>query len=79
MGLILGGEGAYLLPRIVGAAKAPEMFWSCVWVEAREAKRIGLVNKVFSDAELMGATYALARKVATGAPLAVQTISLTNP
>jgi enoyl-CoA hydratase/carnithine racemase len=43
-------------------------------VDAREAERIGLVNKVFPDAELMEATLAFARKVADGAPLAVQTI-----
>ena len=42
-------------------------------MEAREAERIGLVNKVFPDAELMEGTYAFARKVADGAPLAVQT------
>jgi enoyl-CoA hydratase/carnithine racemase len=74
MGLIPGGGGAYLLPRLVGTAKALEMFWSCDWVDAREAERIGLVNKVFPDAELMEGTYAFARKVAAGAPLAVQTI-----
>ncbi|QDL38683.1 enoyl-CoA hydratase/isomerase family protein [Rhodoferax sediminis] len=74
MGLIPGAGGAYLLPRIVGTAKALELFWSCDWVEAREAERIGLVNKVFPDADLMEGTYAFARKVADGAPLAVQTI-----
>jgi len=74
MGLIPGMGGAYLLPRIVGVAKALELFWSCDWVEAREAERIGLVNKVFPDAELMPATLAFARKAADGAPLAVQTI-----
>jgi 2-(1,2-epoxy-1,2-dihydrophenyl)acetyl-CoA isomerase len=74
MGLIPGAGGAWLLPRIVGTAKALELFWSCDWVEAREAERIGLVNKVFPDAELMEGAYAFARKVADGAPLAVQTI-----
>jgi enoyl-CoA hydratase/carnithine racemase len=74
MGLIPGMGGAYLLPRIVGVAKALELFWSTDWVDAREAERIGLVNKVFPDADLMGATLAFARKVADGAPLAVQTI-----
>ena len=74
MGLIPGMGGAYLLPRIVGVAKALELFWSCDWVDAREAERIGLVNKVLPDAELMEATLAFARKVADGAPLAVQTI-----
>lgn len=74
MGLIPGAGGAWLLPRLVGTAKALELFWSCDWVEACEAERIGLVNKVFPDAELMEGTYAFARKVAAGAPLAVQAI-----
>ncbi len=74
MGLIPGVGGAYLLPRIVGTSKALEMFWSCDWMEARDAERIGLVNKVFPDAELMEGTYAFARRVAAGAPLAVQLI-----
>ncbi|HSW16842.1 MAG TPA: enoyl-CoA hydratase-related protein [Ramlibacter sp.] len=74
MGLIPGMGGAWLLPRVVGVPKALEMFWSCDWVDAREAERIGLVNKVYPDAELMEATQAFARKVANGAPLSVQTI-----
>lgn len=74
MGLIPGAGGAWLLPRLVGSAKALEMFWSCDWVDAREAERIGLVNKVFADAQLMEQTYAFARRVAQGAPLAVQGI-----
>jgi 2-(1,2-epoxy-1,2-dihydrophenyl)acetyl-CoA isomerase len=74
MGLIPGVGGAYLLPRIVGVAKALEMFWTCDWVDAREAERIGLVTKVFPDAALMEGTYAFARKVADGAPLSIQLI-----
>jgi len=74
LGLIPGGGGAYLLPRIVGTAKALEMFWGCEWVESLEAERIGLVNRVFPDAELMESTYAFARKVADSAPIAVQMI-----
>jgi enoyl-CoA hydratase/carnithine racemase len=74
MGLIPGVGGAYLLPRIVGMSKALEMFWSTDWVDATEAHRIGLVNKVFPDDQLMVQTYAFARRVADGAPLAVQLI-----
>jgi 2-(1,2-epoxy-1,2-dihydrophenyl)acetyl-CoA isomerase len=74
MGLIPGAGGAYLLPRIVGTAKALEMLWGADFVDAPEAERIGLVNKVFPDEELMGKTYEFARRVADGAPLAVQLI-----
>lgn len=74
MGLIPGVGGAYLLPRIVGMSKALEMFWTADWVDATEAERIGLVARVFPDAQLMESTYAFARRVADGAPLAVQLI-----
>jgi len=74
MGLIPGMGGAYLLPRIVGMTKALEMLWTGDWVDAREAERIGLVSKVFPDAELMAGTHAFARRIADGAPLAVQLI-----
>lgn len=74
MGLIPGVGGAYFLPRIVGVAKALEMFWAADFVDAREAERIGLVNKVFPDADLLPKTYEFASRVADGAPLAVQLI-----
>jgi len=74
MGLIPGVGGAYFLPRVVGMAKALEMFWTGDWVDAREAERIGLVNKVFPDDDLLARTLEFARRVADGAPLAVQLI-----
>jgi len=74
MGLIPGAGGAYFLPRLIGVAKAMELLLSARYVDAREAERIGLVNKVFPDSELMSETYAFARTVAEGAPLAVRLI-----
>ncbi len=46
------------------------MFWTTEPLSAREAERIGLVNRVFPDDQLMAGTYAVARKIADGAPLA---------
>jgi len=74
LGLLPGGGGAYFLPRLVGVAKALEMFWACEFVDAREALNIGLVNRVHPDAELMSATYEFARKVAEAPPLSVRLI-----
>jgi 2-(1,2-epoxy-1,2-dihydrophenyl)acetyl-CoA isomerase len=74
MGLIPGAGGAYYLPRIVGAAKALELFWSCDYIDADEAQRIGLVNRVFDDERLAEETQAFARKLAQGAPLAVRLV-----
>ena len=74
MGLIPGAGGAYYLPRIVGAAKALELFWSCDSVDAEHAERIGLVNRVFDDERLAEETQAFASKLARGAPLAVRLV-----
>ncbi len=69
MGLLPGVGGAWYLPRLIGAARALEMFWTTEPLSAREAERIGLVNRVFPDDQLMAGTYAVARKIADGAPL----------
>ena len=74
MGLIPGAGGAYYLPRIVGVAKALELFWSGEAVDAEEALRIGLVNRVFDDERLAEETQAFASKLARGAPLAVKLV-----
>ena len=72
MGLIPGAGGAYYLPRLIGAARALEMLWGCEFIDAREAERIGLVNRVFPDDQLMAKTYEFAERVAKGAPLAIR-------
>ena len=69
-----GAGGAYFLPRLVGVAKALEMFWGAEFVEAEEALRLGLVNQVFPDAELMQRTREFALRVAKAPPLSVQLI-----
>lgn len=74
MGLIPGAGGAYYLPRIVGVAKALELFWSSESIDAAEALRIGLVNRVFDDDKLAEETQAFASKLARGAPLAMKLV-----
>lgn len=77
VGLLPGAGGAYFLPRLVGVAKALEMFWSAEFVDAEEALRLGLVNQVFPDEELMPRTLEFARRVAAAPPLSIRLIKRT--
>jgi enoyl-CoA hydratase/carnithine racemase len=64
IGLLPGAGGCYYLPRIVGFAKAFEIFMSGDFIDAEEALRIGLVNQVHDDEQLLDATYAWAERLA---------------
>lgn len=56
---------SWLLPRIVGLGRANDLLLSSRIVLAEEAERMGLVNRVLPPDELMAATYAYARTLAT--------------
>ncbi len=72
VGIMAGDGGAWYLPRIVGIPRALELLWTGRFVDADEAARIGLVNKVVDDAQLMSATYEMAENIAAGPPLAIR-------
>jgi len=74
VGLFAGDGGSWYLPRLVGPAKAMELFWTARWVSAEEAERIGIVNMVVEDEELMNATYELAAKIAAQPQIPVRMI-----
>lgn len=63
MGLIAGDGGTYFLPRLIGTARALELFWTGRDVTAQEAERIGFVNRVVPDDKVMEETLALARQI----------------
>ncbi|HTE05491.1 MAG TPA: enoyl-CoA hydratase-related protein [Planctomycetota bacterium] len=71
LGIIPGYGGTQRLPRIVGKGRALELILTAARVDAQEALRIGLVNKVFPQAELMSQAEAMLRKTLSFAPVAV--------
>jgi enoyl-CoA hydratase len=71
IGVIPGAGATIRLPRWVGKAKAMEILMTGDFVDAAEAYRIGLVNRVVPRAELADATLAMARKIAKKSPLAL--------
>ena len=74
VGLVPGAGGAHFLPRLVGVSKALELFWTGDFIDAEEAMRIGIVNKVFPDAELMTQVEKIARKIAKAPPLTLRMV-----
>jgi len=71
IGLVPDSGATWLLPRIVGPAKAAELAIVGDAVDAAEALRIGLVSRVVPGDRLLGEARALAERVAEGAPLAM--------
>jgi 2-(1,2-epoxy-1,2-dihydrophenyl)acetyl-CoA isomerase len=73
VGLIPGDGGSYFLPRLVGTARALELLWTGDSIDAAEAERIGLVNRVVPADELMPTVRALAERLANGPTVAIRT------
>ena len=72
LGITPGFGGTQRLPRIVGQGKAKELIYTGDIIKADEALRIGLVNKVVEPENLMEEAMALAKKIASNAPIAVK-------
>ena len=72
LGIIPGYGGTQRLPRLVGKGLAMQMVLSGEMITAQEAHRIGLVNEVVAASELIPRAEAIAQKIISNAPLAVQ-------
>jgi enoyl-CoA hydratase/carnithine racemase len=71
-GVLPESGGTWLLPRLVGWAKAAEIIFTGRTLDADQCLELGLVNKVVADDALMDEARALANEIAANAPLAVQ-------
>ena len=73
LGVAISGDmaGPWLLPRIIGATKARELFFLPGKFSAQEALRIGLVAEVFADDSFHTQVDAIVDRLAASAPLAL--------
>ncbi|MFN3987082.1 MAG: enoyl-CoA hydratase/isomerase family protein [Rhodocyclaceae bacterium] len=72
IGNFLGGGVTWLLPRLVGLAKARELVFLGERIAGAEAERIGLATRVLPDQGFLEAARAFAARIATKAPLSMQ-------
>ena len=79
IGLIAGFGGTQRLSGLVGKGRALEILLSGNSISANEACSMGLVNKVFTQSELISASEKLAESIAENAPISIRsTIKLVN-
>ena len=72
LGIIPGFSGTVRLARLVGMGMAKQLIYTGRAIRADEALRIGLVNAVYPQAELMDKALEMANQIAANAPLAVK-------
>ncbi|RJF87164.1 enoyl-CoA hydratase [Oleomonas cavernae] len=68
LGLVPGDGGAWILPRLIGSARAAELFFTGDLIDAATARDWGLVSRVVPDAELAAEASAFAGRIAAQPP-----------
>jgi enoyl-CoA hydratase/carnithine racemase len=74
IGLSAGGGSPAFLPRLLPRGRALQMLMTGDPITAHEAHRVGMVNDVHPPADLMPAAFAIAEKIASNSPTAVQAV-----
>jgi len=72
LGLAPGMAISYLLPRLIGVARASELLLTGRLVDGAEAERLGILNRAVAAGDVLGEAMAVARAIADNAPLAVR-------
>ena len=76
IGLFPGWGGTWLYPRVMGLGKALEYLLTGDFLEAKEAEKLGVLNRLVPADELEKETMSLARKLAVGPPIAIKLTKL---
>jgi enoyl-CoA hydratase len=74
IGLAAGGGSPVFLPRALPPGKALQMLMTGDPITAGEAYRLGMVNEIYPQAELLDAAHRIAAKIASNSPTAVQSV-----
>jgi 2-(1,2-epoxy-1,2-dihydrophenyl)acetyl-CoA isomerase len=74
VGLFPDYGGTFLLPQLVGPARAAELFYTGEMIDARTALQLGLVNRIVPAGELAAEVKALTEKIAQGPPMAIRAV-----
>jgi enoyl-CoA hydratase/carnithine racemase len=72
LGIIPGGGGTQLLPRLIGKTKAKLLIYTGRRIGAAEAERLGIVTEVVAIGELQSTAMALAEEIAANAPISLR-------
>lgn len=72
LGLAPGMAISYLLPRLIGVARANELLLTGWLIDGTEAERLGILNRAVAADDVLGEALSLARAIADNAPLAVR-------
>src|ERR1700683_2430409 len=70
LGLYPDFGGTYFLPRLIGPARAAELFYTAEMIDAAEAQRLGIYNHIFAPENLAAETQKMAERLAAAPPIA---------